>query len=131
MLGEEDWVATHGCLLSIVGDDGRRKAFGNEVHGMAADGRQAFVCDICTVFRGEVEAAAEGGLGQTVEEVGEVVVLFGDDGFILCIGLFGDDSIVITEEAELYGHLAFVVCSHSYRICKTEASKLLVSLTPV
>lgn len=114
MLSKEDGMTTHGCLLAIVGDDGRRQALGYEVHGMTADGWKTFVDDIGTVLCGEVETAAESGLGQSVEEVGEVIAFFRGTGLILCLSFFGDGGIVITEEVELYRFITFCSANHSF-----------------
>ena len=73
MLGTKYGVTPHGGLLAVVGYDGRRQSLGHKVSRMLANGVHAFLGDVVPVGLREVEATAEGRLGQPIEKVGQVI----------------------------------------------------------
>ena len=68
VLGDEDGMASHGGLLSVVARRGGGEAGENEVFGVAADGVGAFFADVGAVGGRQAEAAPEGGFRQAGEE---------------------------------------------------------------
>lgn len=63
VLGKEYGMASHGCLLSVVRNNGWSESFGDEVFCVSADGGQTFLGDVLFVFLRQMKSTAEVGLG--------------------------------------------------------------------
>ena len=64
MLSKENGMATHGCLLSVVGDNGRGQTGLDEVSGMSFYRFQTFIADILAFLFPEAKAVPEFGAGK-------------------------------------------------------------------
>ena len=59
MLGNKYRMASHWRLLTVIRNQGRSQAFGNEILRMFSDSSQALFCNIFLILLRESETAAE------------------------------------------------------------------------
>lgn len=78
MLGKEDRMAFHRCLLPVVRYISRPEALLNEVIGMSPYGVLPFETHVFLVFLREAEAGAERGPGES---------FFQTEPFVICHGM--------------------------------------------
>ena len=71
VLGDEDGMATKGCLLAVVRRRRRREAPGDELLGLDEHAIESARRQICLLGCAEVKAAPEGGVGEGSEEIVE------------------------------------------------------------
>lgn len=72
MLSNEDGMAPHRCLPTIVGWLSRREAHGNEFSPMAENDGQASRLQIFSFSRTETKSLTKGGSAQSIEDGVEI-----------------------------------------------------------
>ena len=74
MLGNKYRMPSHWCLLTVIGNYGRCKAFGNEILCMFTDCCQAFFFNIIFFLLRKTESAAESRFGQSFKQICQIVL---------------------------------------------------------
>lgn len=74
MLGNKYRMPSHWCLLTVIRNYGRCKAFGNEILCMSTDCCQAFFFNIIFFLLRKTESAAESRFGQSFKQICQIVL---------------------------------------------------------